>query len=178
VSTFRKVGERELYRGHVITVALGEFEAPDGERLERDIVHHPGAVAVVPIDGDEVVLVRQYRAPIDGWLLELPAGKRDVHGEAPEITAQRELEEEVGLHAGSLELLARFHNSPGFSDELILVYLGTDLTPAPMARDGAEEEAMTIERVRLDDVPALIDSGELMDAKTIIGLLCVLSRER
>ncbi len=175
MATFRKVGERELYRGHVITVAVGEFAGPDGERFERDVVHHPGAVAVVALDGDEVVLVRQYRAPLDAWLLELPAGKRDVTGEPPDVTAQRELEEEVGLHAGSIELVARFHNSPGFCDELILVYLGTDLTPATMARDGVEERAMTIERIRLAEVPALIAAGELMDAKTIIGLLTVLA---
>jgi ADP-ribose pyrophosphatase len=139
-------------------------------------VHHPGAVAVVAVDGDEAVLVRQYRVPLGDVLLEIPAGKRDVHGEDVEVTARRELEEEVGLRAGSLELLARFHNSPGFCDELIHVFLAAELTPVPMRRDGAEEQTMTIERVRLDDVPLLIAAGELRDAKTIIGL--TLARER
>ena len=106
----------------------------------------------------------------------LAAGKRDVHGEPLEATARRELEEEVGLHADSLELLVEFHNSPGFCDELIHVFLGTDLTAVPMRRDGVEEEAMTIERIKLADVPALIAAGELRDAKTIIGLL--LARDR
>jgi ADP-ribose pyrophosphatase len=151
-------------------------EAPVGHRFERDVVHHPGAVAVVAVDGDEAVLVRQYRVPIQDVLLEIVAGKRDVHGEELEVTAHRELEEEIGFRAGSLELLTRFHNSPGFCDEMIHVFLATDLTPVPMRRDGAEEQAMTIERILLDDVPLLIASGELRDAKTIIGL--TLARER
>lgn len=122
------------------------------------------------------MLVRQYRVAIDDSLLEVVAGKRDVDGEALEITAQRELEEEIGLHAGSLELLARFHNSPGFCDELLHVFLATELTEVPMRRDGVEEQAMTIERIDLVDVPSLIESGELRDAKTIIGL--TLAREK
>ncbi|MEO7557083.1 MAG: NUDIX hydrolase [Acidimicrobiales bacterium] len=155
---------------------MATVEGPDGERFERDVVHHPGAVAVVAVEADEAVLVRQYRVAIDAPLLEVVAGKCDVHGEAPEVTAQRELEEEVGLHAGSVEELARFHNSPGFCDELLVVFLATDLTSVPMRRDGAEEAAMTIERIALADVPALIASGELRDAKTIVGLL--LARQR
>ncbi len=173
---FRVVGERVVYAGHVISVAVATVEAPDGSHFERDVVHHPGAVAVVAVRDDHAILVRQYRAAVDGWLLELPAGKRDVADEELELTAQRELNEEVGLRAGSLELLARFHNSPGFSDELLFVYLATDLSEVPMHRDGVEEHAMTIERVPLSEVPLLIASGELRDAKTIIGLN--LARER
>ena len=123
------------------------------------------------MDGDEVVLVRQYRAAVDLEILEIPAGKRDVAGEAPEITAHRELAEEVGLTAGRLVKLAEFYNSIGFSDELSHVFLGTDLTPVPDDRQGEEEEHMTVERIRLDDVPALVAAGELVDAKTVIGLL-------
>lgn len=174
---FHKLGERTIHRGHVIAVAAAEFEAPDGVRFERDIVHHPGAVAVVALHADSTVtMVRQFRAPLDGVLLELPAGKRDVAGEAPEITARRELEEEVGLRAGRLELLATFHNSPGFSDELALVYLASELTEVAPSRDGIEEQSMTVERVALGDVPGLIASAELRDAKSIIGLL--MARER
>jgi ADP-ribose pyrophosphatase len=175
VSPFRKRGEREVWRGTVISVAEGTFTAPSGEEFQRDLVHHPGAVSVVPVDGDEVVLVRQYRAAVDQEVLEIPAGKRDVAGEAPEITARRELAEEVGLEAGTLVKLAEFHNSIGFSDELSHVYLGTDLRQVPKDLQGLEEEHMTIERIRLDDVPALIAARELTDAKTVIGLL--LARE-
>lgn len=174
---FRKVGERLLHEGFVISVGAATFETSDGERFERDIVHHPGAVSVVPLHDDgTVTMVRQYRAPLDDLLLEIPAGKRDVEGEAPEVTAGRELEEEVGLRAGRLDLLAEFYNSPGFSDERSFVYLGRDLQPGTMERHGVEEQALIVERIALDDVPALIEARELVDAKSIIGLL--LTRER
>ena len=175
--SFRKRAEREVYRGSLIAVGVGEFEAPDGETFTRDLVHHPGAVSVVPVtvDGD-VVLVRQYRAAIDRDLLEIPAGKRDVDGEAPDVTARRELEEEVGLRAGRLELLAEFYNSPGFCDERSYVYLARDLTDVDIAAASIEERHMTVERVSLDDVPALIARADIVDAKTIIGL--ALARER
>ncbi len=171
---FRKLGEREIHNGFVITLVEGEFEAPDGSRILRDVVHHPGAVVVVPVDGDEVVLVRQYRAALDTELLELPAGKRDVEGEAPEVTAIRELEEEVGFTTDSVVPIARFYNSPGFSDEYSHVFLATDLRSVAMHRQGVEEESMTIERVPLDDVVGLIEAGEIEDAKTVIGLLAAL----
>ena len=171
---FRKLGEREIHQGFVITVVEGEFEAPDGSRMRRDVVHHPGAVAVVPLDGDEVVLVRQYRAALDAGLLEIPAGKRDVAGEEPRVTAIRELEEEVGFTTESVVPIARFYNSPGFCDEYSHVFLATDLRPVTLNRQGIEEESMTIERVALDDVPGLIAAGEIEDAKTVIGLLASL----
>src|SRR5689334_8720889 len=98
-------------------MAEGEYEAPNGTRFQRDIVHHPGAVSVVPVlDDGRVVMVRQYRSPIDMDVLEIPAGKRDVEGEDAVITAHRKLAEEVGYEAGSMELLVEFYNSPGFCD--------------------------------------------------------------
>jgi ADP-ribose pyrophosphatase len=168
--------ERTVYDGHVIRVTVGEFTTPDGDRVERDLVRHPGAVSVVPVVGDEAILVRQYRAALDADLLEIPAGKRDIPDEPPEVCATRELIEEIGMRPGKLELLARFYNSAGFSDEYSYVFLGTDLEEDQAAAHGVEEEYMTVERVRLDDVPALIESGELCDAKSIIGL--TLARER
>ncbi|MDQ1444127.1 MAG: ADP-ribose pyrophosphatase, partial [Acidimicrobiaceae bacterium] len=103
-------------------------------------------------------------------LLEIPAGKRDVADEPPEETARRELEEEVGMRAGRLEKLAEFYNSPGFCDEHSFVYMALDLDPVPLSAQSIEEQHMTIERVALDDVPSLIATGELVDAKSIIGL--------
>src|SRR5205085_1055929 len=96
LSGFRKRSERVVHRGPLITVAVGTFESPDGSTFERDIVHHPGAVSVVPVvdGGESVLLVRQYRAAVDGALPEIPAGKRDIAGEPPEQTARRELIEE------------------------------------------------------------------------------------
>jgi ADP-ribose pyrophosphatase len=173
---FRKLGEQEVWAGSVISLATGRFETPDGVTFERELVHHPGAVSVVPVDGRRAVLVRQYRAAVGRELLEIPAGKRDVDGEELEATAQRELAEEIGYRAGRLEKLAEFYNSVGFSDELSHVFLGTELEPATRDVQGPEEAHMTIERIALDDVPRLIAERELIDAKTIIGLL--LARER
>jgi ADP-ribose pyrophosphatase len=173
---FRKLGETELFHGYLIQVGSARFAGPDGSEFEREIVHHPGAVVVVPVTtSGTAVMVRQFRAALGADLLEIPAGKRDVHGEAPEITAERELAEEVGLKAGRLDLLARFYNSPGFTDELTWLYLARDLDPVPVDRQGAEEQHMTIEEVPLASVPALIEKGELVDAKSIIGL-CLASR--
>ena len=174
---FGKIGEREVHRGHVISTAVGTFVAPDGTEFERDLVHHPGAVSIVPLlDGGSVVLVRQYRAPVDGYLLEIPAGKRDVANEEPIVTARRELAEEIGMTADHVELLAEFYNSPGFSDEHSYTFLARGLQETRMQRDGIEEQSMVIEHVTLDLVPALIESGEVTDAKTIIGLM--MTRER
>jgi ADP-ribose pyrophosphatase len=172
--SFRKLDERPIYGGHVISLGVGTFEGPDRQAFERDIVHHPGAVSVVPVLGDEVILVRQYRASIDAELLEIPAGKRDVPGEPPETTAHRELIEEVGFRATRMVKLAEFYNSPGFCDEHSHVFLGLDLEVAEASAQGIEEEHMTIERIALDAVPELIARGELMDAKSIIGLTLAL----
>ncbi len=173
---FRKVDERIVWSGTLVSAGTGTFVDPDGNRFERDVVHHPGAVVVVPVIDGDVVLVRQYRAAIDAVLLELPAGKRDVADEPVELTASRELEEEVGMRAGSMEKMAEFYNSPGFCDEHSFLFLATDLTPCATSFQGHEEQHMTIERVRLGDVPGLIASGELVDAKSIIGLC--LAQER
>jgi ADP-ribose pyrophosphatase len=171
LTPFRKLAERSVYTGTLISVAVGTFEAPDGSTFERDIVRHPGAVSIVPVDDDRgVLMVRQYRAAIDADLLEIPAGKRDVEGEPPEETARRELEEEVGMRTGRLDKLAEFYNSPGFSDELSYVFLARDLEPSQVSAHSPEEKEMTIERVPLDEVPVLIRSGRLVDAKSIIGL--------
>jgi 8-oxo-dGTP pyrophosphatase MutT (NUDIX family) len=168
---FRTLGERTLYEGSVISLAIGTFEAPDGHRFEREIVHHPGAVSVVALHDDgRVVLLRQFRAPLGRELLEIPAGKRDVEGEPPEVTARRELEEETGLRAGSLEKLVEFHNSVGFSDEHSHVFLARELEPVAVDRQGVEERHMTIELVPLDEALAMIDAGAITDAKTVIGL--------
>jgi ADP-ribose pyrophosphatase len=175
---FRKEGEELVYDGRVITVAKGRFVTPDGDSVVREVVHHPGAVSVVPLrDDGSVVLVRQYRAALDRELLEIPAGKRDVDGEAAEITANRELAEEVGLHARQLTKLAEFFNSAGFCDEHSTIFLGTGLESVPTNVQGVEEAHMTIEHVPLTEVRSMIERGEITDAKTIIGLLLALDDE-
>jgi ADP-ribose pyrophosphatase len=129
------------------------------------------------VDGGEaVLLVRQFRVASNSFMLELPAGLRDVEGE-PEIeTARRELQEEVGHVAGRIELLSSMKTAVGFADETIHVFLATDLTETQTAYEGIEEQIMTTVKVRFDDVDAMIASGELTDAKTIAGLLLARTR--
>lgn len=156
-----------------LRVVTGTFAAPDGTEFTRDIVRNQPVVAMVPVrdDGETVILVRQYRGPIDSLLLEIPAGLCDVEGEAREATAARELVEEVGVVADALELLGTFHPAAGFSDQHVSLFLATGLTEVAADRQGPEEEHMTIEEMSLRDVPARIADGTLVDGKTLIGLL-------
>jgi ADP-ribose pyrophosphatase len=169
---FRVVERATLCEAGFLTVERRRVVGPDGDEFDRHVVLHPGAVVVVPVDDDgNALLVRQYRVAAGRELLEVPAGKRDVPGEPPETTARRELEEEVGRRAGEVRLLCEFFNSPGFTDELTFVFLATDLEECDRAAVSAEEAAMTIEPVALSRVDDLIASGELVDGKSIIGLL-------
>jgi ADP-ribose pyrophosphatase len=168
---FSKTSETELHRGWVFSVVRAEFTGPDGERFERDIVRHPGAVAIVPVTAAHgVLLVRQFRPAVGRWLYEIPAGTCDVDHEAPEATAHRELAEEVGRSAGTLTLLTRMLNTPGFCDEETAVYLGTDLAVVDDDRQGVEERYLTVEEVPLDRFDALVDDGTIVDAATILGV--------
>lgn len=174
---FRKVSENLIYQGFVISVFNNEFEGPGGEHMNRDVVHHPGAVTVVPVyDDGTVVLVRQYRTAIEDWLVEAPAGKRDVEGEPPAVTARRELREEVGLEAANLEPLIVLKHSPGFCDEHNHIFLATGLTEVERSVDGVEEEHMTILRMPLAEVHDRIADGTISDGKTVVGLLLAAHR--
>lgn len=170
---FRHLGEDEAWSGHHLRVARGSFAAPDGQTFTRELLRTPGAVAVVPLlaDGETVLVVRQYRAPLDALLLEIPAGLLDVEGEDLATCARRELVEEIGYEADHLERLLHAHLAAGFTDHAITVFLATGLTEVGADRQGPEEEHMTLERLSLGDVPALVADGTLTDAKTIMGLL-------
>jgi ADP-ribose pyrophosphatase len=173
-SGFRIVGSDVTTATGFLEVERLDVEAPDGSRHERSVVRHPGAVGIVAVEpsGARALLVRQYRASIDRALLEVPAGKRDVEGEPPDVTAARELDEEVGYRPGRLVKLGEFYNSPGFCDEYSHIYAALDIEPTSRARPvGPEESAMTVDWVELAEVEQLIASGELIDAKSIIGLL-------
>jgi 8-oxo-dGDP phosphatase len=168
---FTKLGEEELVRSKVFRVVRSRFRGPDGDEFERHIVHHPGAVAVVPLHDDgTVTLVRQYRVALEDDLLELPAGIKDVEGEAERVTAERELAEEAGLAADRVEHLTTFHNAPGMSDETVAIFLARDLREVAHDRQSVEEHAMTVERLSLDEALGMIEDGRITDAKTIIGL--------
>jgi ADP-ribose pyrophosphatase len=177
VGGFRHLGDETVHEGHVVRVVVGSYQGPDGRTFSRDVIRHPGAVAVLPLHDDgSVTLVRQYRAPIDALLLEIPAGIRDVDGERPEETARRELVEEAGLQAASIDHLITFHNAPGMSDEVIDVFVATGLTDCEASAQGVEEESMSIERHTLDDLAAMIGDGRLTDAKTVIAVALLRSR--
>jgi 8-oxo-dGDP phosphatase len=174
-------GEYELlksetvYEGHVITLVNDTVRMPDGGSSEREVVRHPGAVAVVALgDGGDVVLLRQYRHPVGGYLWELPAGLRDADGEPPLETAKRELAEEVQLAAERWSLLTTSYSTPGFCDEMVLVYLAEGLSEVdrPEGFTAEHEELdMQIERVPLAEAVRRVYDGDIRNAAAVIGLL-------
>lgn len=171
---FTRIGGRQIYRGHILSVHVDRFRyEADGDEVEREIVRHPGAAAVVAHDGEHVYLVRQPRQAVgDPDSLELPAGLLDRAGEPPAETAARELVEEVGKAAGSVEHLHSYYSSVGSFDEEVHVFLATELTDAKA--DSGEDERIEVVRwplSRLDDAIA-----ESRDAKTLIGLLLLRAR--
>jgi ADP-ribose pyrophosphatase len=171
--------EETVFKGRVIEVSVAQVEGPDGHRHVRDVLRHPGAVGVVPLHDDgTVTLVNQYRVALDRGIWEVPAGLRDVDGEPPAITAQRELVEEAGLEASQLRHLVTFHNSPGHSDEAVHIYLGTGLVAVDDDRQGVEEQHMAVARVPLSTALGMIDDGRITDAKTMIGLLLAAATRR
>ena len=168
---------RTVHRGHYLEVRVDDIATPGGGTSTRDIVAHPGAVAIVALDPDDAVLmVRQFRLAAGRSLLEIPAGTLDrVDGggvEDPDLAAPRELEEETGFRAGSWEHLGAFWTAPGFATELMHLYLARDLMPAHENRLGPDEdERLELERVPWRDAVAMAERGEIVDAKTLVGLL-------
>jgi 8-oxo-dGTP pyrophosphatase MutT (NUDIX family) len=180
---FRHLGDREVHQGHVWRVVVADFAAPDGSTFERDIVRSPGAVAAVPLVFDaegnaSIVLLRQYRPPYERELIEIPAGMRDVEGEPTEETARRELVEEVGIVASSLELLAELLPSPGLTDSVTTIYLASGCEPAERSLHGPEEEHSEVLHVPLVEAVAMVERGEIADAKSVVGILLTDRRVR
>lgn len=180
MSTYTVESSQVTHEGVFARVRVDEVRMPDGHLARREVVEQIPAVAVVPVDGDgQVTLVRQYRHAVGARLLELPAGKLDVDGEEPADGARRELAEEAGLAADRWEFLVEFHNSAGWTDESTLVFLATDVQAVPPPQGfqpEAEETEMEIVRVPLVDAVAMINRGEVTDAKTVIGLLLAATR--
>jgi 8-oxo-dGTP pyrophosphatase MutT (NUDIX family) len=171
-SGFRVLGTENVYSGYRIDLVRDTVEAPDGTVFQREIVRHPGAVAVVAVnENDEVILVRQFRTAARRALMEIPAGTRDVDGEAPEQTALRELAEEAGVKARSIREVGRFWNSPGFCDEETIIYLATDLEMTTPERDGPEESEIQVHQIRLDEVEARLAADGTVDMQTAVGVL-------
>ena len=175
---FRHLTDEVLVEGRVTTYVRATFAAPGGAEFTRDIVRSPGAVAVVPVLAESglVRLVRQYRPPYDRWLIEVPAGTRDVPGEPPAACGRRELAEEAGLEPAEMIHLADVLPSPGMTDSVLSVFLATGCTPVPRQLHGPEEEHMELLDVPLTEALAMIDRGEIGDAKTVTGLLLTARR--
>lgn len=161
------------YEGYLFDVSVRRYRRPDGSEYERQVVVHPGAVAVVAHDGRDLYLVRQPREAVgEKALLEIPAGTRDVEGESELDCARRELAEEAGVEAASWELLRRIYPTPGFAEETTTIFLATDLTE--VGADPDEHEEIEIVRWPLADLDGAI--AEAKDAKTLVGLLLLRDR--
>jgi ADP-ribose pyrophosphatase len=171
------VDTRLVHHGRYLDVRIDTIQRADGTTGTRDVVKHPGAVAVLALDVDDrLLLVRQWRIPAGRAMLEIPAGTLDVHDgvtEDPGIAARRELEEETGSRAGSWRRLASFWTAPGFATELMHLYLATGLESVHgddrLVPD--EDERLELSRFTIDEALALVDAGEIVDAKSMLGIL-------
>jgi ADP-ribose pyrophosphatase len=166
---------RPVHDGRVVKLSVDTVRFPDGSTGELDMIRHPGAAAVLPVlsaldaADPQVVLIRQYRYATGGWLYEVPAGKPDRPGEPWDDVARRELEEETGLRAGTLRRLTAVHTAPGFTDELIHLYLASDLREGEARREA--DEFMELVRLPLSGALEMVRDGRVSDAKTICTLL-------
>ena len=165
----KQVESRTLFEGLIVNVRRDVAELPNGVRVAREVVEHPGGVGIVPVTRDnKVLMVRQYRYPMEEELLEIPAGKLD-EGEDPYECAVRELSEETGCTAGRIIDLGATYPSPGFCRETLYVYLALDLEYGEMHLD--ENELLSVEAVGIEELIDKIMANELPDAKSIIGIM-------
>jgi ADP-ribose pyrophosphatase len=165
---FAVVKSEIVYHGHVFDVRQDYLRLPNGNLAQIDVVDHHGAVTMIPVDSQgQIWFVRQYRHAIGKQLLELPAGAAEI-GETPLTSAQRELREEIGMAAGSLQEIGSFYLAPGYSSEFMHIFLASDLQPAPLLAD--EDEYLKIEKVSARQAIHLAETGKLEDSKSLIAL--------
>ena len=161
---------KEIFSGKVISLHLQDVELPNGKQAKREIIKHPGAVAILAITHDDkVVMVEQYRKALERTIVEIPAGKLEK-GEEPAVCARRELEEETGYECEHLELLTSFYTSPGFADEIIHVFLAKGLTKKENAAALDEDEFVNLEELTLEEVEQYVKEQKIYDAKTIFAV--------
>jgi len=159
---------KQIYRGRVVTLNLETTTLPNGVTIELEVIRHQGAAAAVPLTGDgNVLLIRQYRHAAGGYIYELPAGKIDP-GEEPLACAAREVEEETGRRASSITPMLSFYTTPGFTDEVIHLFLATGLSPGTQNLE--RDEVLEVVEMPLEQAIHRIADGTIRDAKTIIGL--------
>lgn len=163
-----RLESREIYSGRTIQVAVEKVRLPNDREMDIEIVHHKGAVAIVPVIDDDVLMVRQYRYATGGWLLEIPAGKLESD-EKPEACAIRETEEETGYRPAELEPLGWIWPTPGFCDEKIWLFLARGLTQTQQGLE--EDEVLELERIPLKEAVEKAAKGEIHDGKSICALL-------
>ncbi|MCZ8512855.1 NUDIX hydrolase [Paenibacillus filicis] len=156
-----------IFQGKIISLQVDTVQLPNGSTATREIVRHPGAVAVLALIGDKMLVVEQYRKPMEKSQVEIPAGKLDP-GEHPQEAAARELAEETGYRSASLKLLSSFYTSPGFADELIHLYVADDLSQGEARPD--EDEFLEVEAITLEQAQHYIREGRISDAKTIMAV--------
>ncbi len=158
-----------LFDGPIFAIDRDRLTESNGMEVVRDVIRHPGGAGALPLFADgRVALVRQYRHPARAELLEIPAGRIEP-GEDPEDCAAREVEQETGFRPGRIKRLAGFYSTPGFCEEILHVFLATDLTPTSQQLD--HDELVEVHLLALDEALKMIDRGEIVDSKTIIALL-------
>ena len=166
----KTIDTKEIYKGRVISLSVDTVITPGGNEATRELVHHPGGVAVVAIDNDDMIyLVRQYRIPYDEILLEIPAGKLDSKEENPKDAAARELSEETGLVAKEIKHIGDFYPSVGFLDENLRLFVATGLSEGQTHPD--EDEYLDVVKMPFDEAVKLVIDGTIKDGKTIAGIL-------
>jgi ADP-ribose pyrophosphatase len=170
---FEIVGRSTVSDLGFLRVDVASVITPTGARIERVVVVHPGAVAVVPLIGDDIVLIAQYRAPVDAVMVEIPAGKLDVQGEDMEDAAKRELAEETGYVTPDLVHLTDLRTGVGFTNEVITIYLAPTVTPGPAMPVGAEELEAQVITMPFAQAVEEVQRGSITDAKTVAGILLV-----
>ena len=170
----KTLSTERIFRGRAVGLRVDTVEKPSGKTTTREIIEHSDCITVVPVDNeDRVLLVRQFRKPVEKELLEIPAGGIEA-GETPADAVRRELQEETGFYPNKLEDLGGFYASPGYSTEYLYLFLATDLVPRRLEAEDTDE--IEVVRVPVNDIPNLIDSGEICDAKSVAALLRFLWR--
>jgi ADP-ribose pyrophosphatase len=170
------VSSVELLRSRLVAVRSDKVLTPDNDVAERDVVLHPGAVAVLALDdADRILMIRQYRHPVGRLLWEIPAGLRDVAGEEPWVTAPRELMEEAGYRAKDWRVLVDYYSSPGYSTERLRIFLARDLEPVPAAErhfvPHDEEAHLLVDWLPLDEAVGKVFVGELHNGPAVLGIM-------